>query len=126
MASVPSAATQAVEREIETLARHTGFDEVETQHVKRALWRAFQSGSEAGYTQRQNEETTGADPITYEDFRSMFGEGTHTAFRKAVDSGYAWAVWVLISKMAHREWSAIISFVVDPIWAWLRDANVST
>ena len=53
------------------------------------------------------------EKLTRDDFRSLLGEGFHTAFRKALDSPESAQIWKLIDVMPHREWSAILGFVLS-------------
>lgn len=54
--------------------------------------------------------------ITYSELTSMLSEGFHTAFRKAIDGPDAMPIHRLIGNMRPEDWSAVISFVADPLW----------
>lgn len=55
-------------------------------------------------------------PLTYDGFRSMIAEGTHTAFRKATDHALAMPIHRLIGELPPEEWSSVVEFIADPIW----------
>jgi len=68
--------------------------------------------------------------VTDDDIRSMLGQGFHTAFRKAVDDPHATVIHTLIDKLrddtdsqGYSSWSAVISFVANPLIAMLRRAE---
>lgn len=46
-------------------------------------------------------------------FRSLLGEGFHTAFRNAVDTATAVQIHRLISGMDPDDWAAVLDFVAD-------------
>lgn len=49
-----------------------------------------------------------------EDFKSLLGEGFHTAFRKGTEHPSSGKIWNLISELPEDEWAAIIDWVADP------------
>lgn len=51
--------------------------------------------------------------MTRDDFRSLLGEGLHTAFRKATDCEEADDIWAAINNMDSSDWNAVLSFVVE-------------
>ena len=63
-------------------------------------------------------------PFTYSSFRSMLGEGTHTAFRKATDDPLAMPIHRLIEQLGPGEWSEVVTFVADPIWDLLTAGRI--
>jgi len=50
-----------------------------------------------------------------EEIKEVLGEGFHTAFRKAVNSKKAYAIWKLIRELSDEEWNDIIDFVYECI-----------
>lgn len=50
-------------------------------------------------------------PMPRDEFRSMLGEGFHTAFRKATDCDQAHPIWTLINQMPSGDWGAVLEFV---------------
>ena len=75
----------------------------------------------------------GPSGVTDDDIRSQLGEGFHTAFRKAVDDPQAIVIHTLIDKLrddtdchGRSSWSAVISFVANPLIAMLRRAEAET
>lgn len=56
----------------------------------------------------------------YEDYRHYFGEGMHTAFRKASDHPSAFLIHRLITELPDEEWSAIVDFVAREVWEYPR------
>jgi hypothetical protein len=63
-------------------------------------------------------------PADYDTFRSMLGEGTHTAFRKAIDSRYAMTIHHLIADLPDGDWGQVVSFVAEPTWEWLLEGGL--
>lgn len=58
-------------------------------------------------------------PVQVDDgtFKSLLGEGLHTALRKASDHNEARAAWYAIDRLPAEEWNAVLSFVVSGIHA---------
>lgn len=50
-------------------------------------------------------------PMTRDEFKSMLGEGFHTAFRKATDDSHAAEAWRQIREMAPGAWGSVLEFV---------------
>src|SRR4051794_7537082 len=57
--------------------------------------------------------------MTYDDFRSLLGEGFHTGFRKAAESPASSRVWNDIHDMPDGEYGQVIEFVAEPTWGYL-------
>lgn len=72
----------------------------------------------------RSSETKVAVKINREDFRSVIGEGFHTAFRKGTDAPQSSKIWNLIKEMDDEEWSAVVAFVADPIADFLEAGHL--
>jgi hypothetical protein len=61
--------------------------------------------------------------ITDAAIRSMISEGFATAWRKGTDTPESAVIWKLIDTMDPEDWSAVISFVVNPLLQMLHQAD---
>jgi hypothetical protein len=57
--------------------------------------------------------------MNYETFRSLLGEGFHTALRKEGESVAADWAWRSIRDMPRDEWGRVLDFVARPTWEYL-------
>lgn len=52
------------------------------------------------------------EPVTDDEFKSLLGEGFHTAFRKATDDPKSSEIWKLIQDLDPKSWDSVLGFVV--------------
>lgn len=69
-------------------------------------------GAPGGAGRHPKPNVAGLTPVDPEIFKSLLGEGLHTALRKASDHNEARAAWYAIDRLPGEEWNAVLGFVV--------------